>query len=143
MMPALLTLALTLAAGQTSSQRYAGTWIAEFEGTTFVRLELTPAKESLSGRIALGDVEFNADGNVRKAKAAPARFTPIFDIVMGDASFSFARKDGNDTDRFEMRWTGQDAELVFLISEEDRKELAATGVPVLKPFRLRKISSRQ
>jgi hypothetical protein len=34
-----LTLALALTAGQAGNQAFAGTWIAEFEGKTYVRVE--------------------------------------------------------------------------------------------------------
>lgn len=135
-----LMVALTLAPAQANAQRYAGTWIAEFEGTTFVRLELTPAGDTLTGRISLGNIEVNPEGAIRKATAVPAQMTPIFDIVVGDASLSFSRKESRDTDRFEMRRMGNDANLVLVPTEELRKELIAGGVPLPKPIRLRKIS---
>lgn len=52
---------------------------------------------------------------------------------------TFSRKDGSDTDRFELRLmdTGQ-AELQFLLSDADREDLSANGIPTPKPIRLMK-----
>jgi hypothetical protein len=134
-----LALALALTSGQKGNQAFAGTWIAEFEGKTFVRVELTADSGTVGGRISLGDIEVNADGEVRMATSAPAALTAIFDVVVRDSTLSFSRKDGADTDRFEMRLIGEQAELHFLPSDEDRSELAAAGVPVPKPIRLKRV----
>ena len=134
-----LTFALALTAGQAGNQAFAGTWIAEFEGKTFARLELTVDNGTVGGRISLGNIEVNPDGEVRMAESAPAALSAIFDVVVNRSTLSFTRKDGADTDHFEMRLVGEQAELRFLPSEEDRRELAAAGVPVPKPIRLKKV----
>ena len=134
-----LTFALALTAGQAGNQAFAGTWIAEFEGKTFARLELTVANDALGGKFAIGDIEVDADGAVRMAESVPATLSSIFDVVVNRSTLSFTRKDGADTDHFEMRLVGEQAELRFLPSEEDRRELAAAGVPVPKPIRLKKV----
>ena len=53
---------------------------------------------------------------------------------------SFSRKDGNDTDHFELRLVDNRAELLFIPSDADRAELAAMGVPVPKPIRLTRVA---
>lgn len=131
--------ALTLALGQASSQPYVGTWIAEFQGQTFVRVELSMINDRLAGRIGVGDIEVNAAGEVTKAASVPTRLSAISDVVVRDSILSFSRRDGNDTDQFKMNRVGEDAELLFLPSDEDRRELAAAGVPVPKPIRLRRL----
>ena len=134
-----LALAVAVTISQAGNQPFAGTWIAEFEGKTFVRIELSVANDAVRGRIGLGDIEVDADGEVRMAASAPADLTAIFDVAVRDSTLSFSRKDGADTDRFEMRIVGDQAELRLLLSDEDRSELAAAGVPVPKPIRLKKV----
>ena len=53
---------------------------------------------------------------------------------------SFARKDGDDTDRFEVIRIGEDLELRFIVTEEFRKELAAEGITAPKPVRLHRVA---
>ena len=75
------------------------------------------------------------------AKAAPPESTPILSPRLRDSTLSFSRKDGNDTENFEMRVIGDGAaELLFVPTEADRKELADQGIPMLKPFRLKKVA---
>ena len=128
-------------ASQAPGQTYAGTWIAEFTGTTYVRLELEGAADALRGSIGLGNVQVDAQGQVSKAEPAPRELTTIFDVTLRMTSIAFSRKNGNDTDHFEMRLVGNEAaELLFMLTDEDRKELAADGIPAPKPFRLKKVA---
>ena len=142
-MPAAMMMALmvgVLAAPQTT-EPYAGTWIAEFDGKIFVRLEMNVSANTLAGRIALGDIEVDSEGRVKAAKDAPDRLTPIFDIVVRDSRLSFSHKDGNDSDRFEMRLgTGEQAELQFVPDEDTLKELKEAGIPVPKPVALKRVA---
>ena len=58
---------------------------------------------------------------------------------MKGSTLTFFTKDVNDTDKFELRLLeNADADLQFLLNDEDRRELAASGVPVPKPIRLTK-----
>ena len=59
---------------------------------------------------------------------------------MRDAVVSFSHKDGNDTDRFEVRLIGGEAELRFILDEETLKELTDSGIPPPKPVRLKRLS---
>ena len=137
MMTALLA---GLAPAQTA-EPYAGTWLAEFGGKAFVRLELRSSGNTLAGRIALGNIEVDSDGRVKAANEAPDRLTPIFDVVVRDSGLTFSRKDGNDTDRFEMRVdTGDQAELQFLPDEATLKELAESGIAVPKPVATKRVA---
>jgi hypothetical protein len=121
-------------------QSYAGTWVADLKGTTYARLELEPADGTLRGRLALGNMQVDGQGQVIKAEAAPRELTPIFDVTLRITGLSFARKDVNDSDRFQMRLLDNEtAELLYIPSEEDRKELAAEGIAVPKPIRLRRL----
>ena len=71
--------------------------------------------------------------------AAPPNLTPILDATLKGSTVTFSIKEGNDTDQFELRLLeNADADLLILVNEEDRKELAADGVPSPKPIRLTK-----
>ncbi len=132
---------LALTVGQTDSQSYAGNWIAELAGTTYARLEVNVTNGTPGGRISLGDIQVDNRGEVASAKEAPPKFTPILAARLHDSTLSFSRKDGNDTEQFEMRLISDEAaELVFLPTEADLKELAEVGVPRPKPFRLKKVA---
>lgn len=136
----ILAVVLAVTVGQAGSQQFAGTWTAELAGRTYVRLELHMTNGTLGGSISLGDIEVDSAGDVRTAAAAPQKLTPVFDVVLRDATLSFSRKDGDDTDHFEMRLVGDQSELSFLPTEGDRRELAEIGVPVPKPIRMKRVS---
>ena len=126
---------LALTVVQTDSQPYAGRWIAELAGTTYARIEVNVTNGTLGGRISLGDIHMDDRGEVDSAKAAPPRSTPILSPRLRDSTLSFSRKDGNDTDQFEMRVISDEAaELVFVPTEADRKELAARAFPCRSRF---------
>jgi hypothetical protein len=125
------------ALGQTSPGGLAGHWAASLGGQTFVRLELHETNGAVSGRISLGDIHVNAHGDVDEVIAPARAFTPIFDVALHDGVLSFARKDGDDTDRFSLRLSAAGfAELTFSPSDEDRRQLAEAGIPIPKPIRL-------
>ena len=132
----MLAVIVALALGQAGSGSFAGTWVAELSGNTYVRLELRQEDGAVGGRIALGNIEVDAQGLVRTAGEAPRELTPLLSVVLRGSTLSFARKDGNDTDHFELTLIGNEAELLFLPSEADRKELAENGIAVPKPIKL-------
>jgi hypothetical protein len=134
-----MALATVLAAvlGQASPGALAGFWAASLGGQTFVRLELHETNGAVSGRISLGDIHVNAHGDVDQVIAPARAFTPIFAVALRDGALSFARKDGDDTDRFSLRPSAAGfAELTFSPSDEDRRQLAEAGIPIPKPIRL-------
>ncbi len=134
-----LIAAVVALAGQSSGAPIAGSWTAQFNGRTFVRLELKAANGTFNGGISLGNIEVDKQGALSRVGEAPRDLTPIFDVMQAASTVTFSRKDGTDTDRFELRIleTGR-AELQFLVNEGDLKELAATGIPAPKPFQLTK-----
>jgi hypothetical protein len=134
----LLSAALAFAFIQTS-QSFAGTWVAERAGTTFVRLELRTTSDVVEGKIALGTIEVDSKGEVTTVTAARKTLTPIFDVVVRGSTLSFSVKESNDVDRFELALAGDRAELRFLLSDADREELASSGVPAIKPVGLRRV----
>ena len=132
-MARMMVVLLLLFTNQGTSQRFAGTWMADHAGTTYVRLVLRGADDALSGTLSLGDVQVDDRGEVKTVTAVKSA-APVFDVRVNGEVLSLARKDGADTDRFEVRLTGADsAELMFSLSEADRQ---AAGVPSVRPFRL-------
>ena len=124
--------------GQTTTQPYVGTWTAATTGNIFVRVELTIANGALGGRIGLGDIQVNADGDVKTAGAI-RQMLPLFDVVLRGSTLSFASKDGGDTDHFEMELVdNQNARLRVLLSDDDIRQAATVGVPPPKPIPLTK-----
>ena len=141
-----LCMGLTLVAlstGQPASGPIAGAWTAAFEGRTFIRLDMKAVDGTFAGGISLGNFEVDQQGLVNRADAAPLTLTPISGVTMKGSTVAFVLKDGNDTDRFELRLLdGGDADLHFLLNDEDRRQLASSGVPVPKPIRLTRASQR-
>ena len=142
MLRTMLVVMLAFAGTQSSRQAYLGQWTAQFGGATYVRLQLTESNGTVGGRISLGNIELTPHGELRRAEEAPSTLAPLFDVVLRDTMLTFARKDVEDTDRFEMRLLkGNAAELTFVITDEFRRELAAEGLPIPKPFPLTRASS--
>jgi hypothetical protein len=132
-----LTIAITcLTAGQSGTGSVAGTWTAQFDGRTFVRLELTTTGATIAGALTIGDIEVNEQGALRQVGEMPAKLTPIFDVRQKGSTLTFSRKESTDIDRFELRLLndGKRAELVLVLTEADLKELAEEGVPKPKPI---------
>jgi hypothetical protein len=132
----LVAAGLVLAVAQTGAQQFAGTWTRALDGKTYVRLELRESAGMLSGRISLGRIHVDKDGVVDEVLEPATNFTPIFDVRLQNGVVSFARKDGDDIDRFEIRIVAGDVQLTFVPSAEDRAALAREGVPLPKPARL-------
>ena len=130
---------MAASAGQSGGASIAGSWTAEFQGRTFLRLELTTVNGTITGGISVGDIEVDGQGALRRVGEPLRDLTPIFDVTQRASAVTFSRKDGSDTDRFELRLleTGH-AELKFLLTDADREELAASGIPTPKPIRLTK-----
>lgn len=136
-MPRLL-IAGVLVFAQSGAATFAGTWTADLGGKAFVRLEIQETNGRVAGRISLADIHVNTEGVVDTVLTDARGFTPIFDIQLQDGMLSFARKDGDDIDRFELREVGGATELAFVPSAADRETLAREGVPLPKPIRLTK-----
>ena len=127
----------SLVMGQVAGDRIEGAWVAEFQGRTFVRLELESVAGATAGGLSIGNFEVDAQGEVARADDAPQNLSPIFDLTLRGSDLRFSRKDRNDTDQFVLHLLDSGrAELQMILNDEDREELAAIGLPVPKPIRL-------
>jgi hypothetical protein len=133
-MPA-LAIALAIMVGQPFSG-YGGDWTADYHGTTYVRLALTDTVGAQQGAMSIGEsIHVDARGNVDGVTEAPSNLTRMLDVRWNGAVLSFTVKNGDDTDRFELRLIDANTgELTPIIPEEQRQELAKEGIPLPKPF---------
>jgi hypothetical protein len=128
-----------LSAGQSGDRPITGSWTAQFQSRTFVRLELKTVNGMITGGISLGNFEVDGQGLVRRADEAPPVLTPILDVKRRASILTFSRRDGASTDRFEVRLLDDGGtELQFLLDHEDLSDLAASGTPTPKPIHLTK-----
>jgi len=128
-----------VAAGQSTEQSIAGTWTAQFEGRTYVRLQLSSVNGAVTGGITLGNLEVDKAGAVRRVGDPPPDLKPISQVAQRASIITFAVAGGDEPDRFEFKLieTGR-AELTLLLSDEDREDLKAEGIPIPRPIRLTK-----
>ena len=132
-----LVIALIAVSGQSGGTSVDGVWIAQFEGRTFLRLELKTVDGATTGGLGIGNIEVDKQGALRRVGELPRTLTSILDVTEQPSLVTFSRKDGSETDRFELHVLGAGrAELRILLSDEEREELAADGVPAPKPIAL-------
>ena len=134
----LVTLLFALAPvafGQAGTKMLVGSWTAQFEGTTFIRLELNAADGGITGGMSLGNIELDPQGAVRRAHPVPPGLKPIANATQRGSILAFVLDEGDEPDRFEFRLLeGGRAELHFLLNEDDREELAANGIAAFRPI---------
>ena len=113
---AVAVLLATVSAGQTAAPSIAGTWTAQFEGRTFVRLELKTTNGVYRGHAQPGR------RRSRRARCGPARERgaarshPHLRCPAARLHRGVSRKEGDDTGRFELRLVDTShAELLLLI----------------------------
>jgi hypothetical protein len=134
--------ATALLAIQSTPQQFAGTWTAALSGKTYARLELQASGGALGGRVCLGSMHLDRSGEVSEVLETACTFTPIFDVTLRDDVLRFARRDDDETDRFELRLVNGDALMTFIFTDTVRAELASQGIADPKPVRLTKIADR-
>jgi hypothetical protein len=121
-------------------QPFAGRWAADHDGRPVVRLDLRMNAGTLSGSIQLADIHVDTRGEVETVVSELSAASTIIDITSRSGALAFSRRDGNDIDRFEMRVIDdRAAELRFVPSDADRRELANNGIPIPKPIHLTRV----
>jgi hypothetical protein len=138
---ALLVAIATVSVAQTGGASITGSWTAQFEGRTFLTLELKAVDGTITGGMKVGNIEVDKQGALRRVGESPRDLSPIFDVTQRASTVTFFRKDTDDStpDRFELRLLEPGrAELQLLLSDALREELAADGIPAPKPIPLTK-----
>jgi hypothetical protein len=124
-------------------QPFAGRWAADHGGQPVVRLDLRMTAGILSGSIQLADIHLDARGEVETVLSGLSAASTLLDVTSRSGALAFSRRDGNDIDHFELRVIDdRAAELLFIPSEADRRELANAGnsIPIQKPIRLTRVT---
>jgi hypothetical protein len=138
---ALFVAIAAVSVAQSGGASITGSWTAQFEGRTFLTLELTAVDGTITGGMRVGNIDVDKQGALSRVGESPRDLRPIFDVTQRASTVTFSRKDTDDStpDRFELRLLEPGrAELHFLLSDADREELAASGIPALKPIPLTK-----
>jgi len=120
--------------------RYSGTWTADYNGTTYVRIVLSQVGDAPQGVMSIGKtVHVKPDGDIDLATEAPSTLTTMIDSYWNGAVLSFSVKDGDSVDRFELRMLDADTgELTPIFTERERQELANERIALPKSFRVTK-----
>src|SRR5690242_3438991 len=139
---AILAAVLVSAFAQSDAQPFTGTWTAALAGQTYARLELKVADGSIVGQIRLGAFHVGRDGTVEAVThtVQDSTPTPIFDVALRNGILSFARKDEDEIERFEMQLVDGGGKLTILLSPELRAELASQGISTMRPLTLKRVT---
>lgn len=122
-------------------QPFAGRWAADHDGRPVVRLDLRMNGGALSGAIQLADIHLDTRGEVETVMSELSAASTLIDITSRSSALAFSRRDGNDIDHFEMNVIDDHAaELRFIPSDADRRELADNGIAMPKPIRLMRVT---
>jgi hypothetical protein len=82
----------TVPASQSDSVTLAGSWTAEFDGQTFIRLEFRSVRGSLTGSLSMGDIEFSEPSRRRlgfpRSSMSRARLDGVMKARVNAASCS-------------------------------------------------------
>ena len=136
----LLLLLGLLGIAQSAIADMPGTWVADHRGTTFVRVELKAVNNTLAGAIGTGNLRVDDNGDVLEVTSVPTTLTPLYEVIVKGPSITFMRPEGADDEHFRFTVLGADqAELLFLPSEDLLEELKQAGIAVPKAIRLHKI----
>ena len=131
-----LFVAFSLANLQSPATQFDGAWVAEYRGTTHIRLTLRTTNGVTGGTISLGDMEVDESGAVKKVAEAPKAARTILDARRSGTALVLSFKDGESVEQLQVAVAGDGLELTFILSAEDRLEFAAEGIPIPKPIRL-------
>lgn len=122
------------------SSDFAGTWVADIQGTVFVRLELRDTNGSFDGTLATGNIKVGANGAVIDATMAPAMPTKLTKVRTAGGELRIERPEGSVMEDFGVRLVGADrAELTFYPPDEVLEQLKAEGIPLPQPIPLRRV----
>jgi len=119
-------------------EAYVGIWKAEYQGKTFALLKLKIENQKLNGTLSSGEINVDKDGEVNEVTEEANSETPISEIKRDGAALSFKVQNENDVDQYQLNLTGEDSAELKIVSPGPLPE----GVPVIKPFKMRKQSAK-
>jgi len=118
------------------AESFIGTWQGEFQGKTFIEIELTAQGNRLSGTVSPFTIELDKAGNLTKAERGDHGGWDVVEAALDQNGLTLKCKDREtgDIDRFQMR----------LIAEREAL-LSPMGAPAPpagpQPFKLHKVSA--
>jgi hypothetical protein len=117
-----------------------GNWTASFQGTTYLRLAFTDGATTPEGTMSIGQrIHVDDQGNIDSVTEASSTPIRMFDVLWNNGALSFGINDGPDVDRFEFRLIDANhAELRLILSAEEQRQVAASEIPLPRPFQLMK-----
>jgi hypothetical protein len=123
---AILLSAIALLAQNASTEKFAGTWEARFDGTVFCVLKIQSAGK-LTGSMTGVDIGVDNDGNLNSAQAEDQEFPILKPAIENDTlTFEWSDDPNEPPLKFEMKLTGnQQAQLRFVTTPDNVK---------IKPF---------
>jgi hypothetical protein len=123
---AILLSAIALLAQNASTEKFAGTWEARFDGTVFCVLKIQSAGK-LTGSMTGVDIGVDNDGNLNSAQAEDQEFPILKPAIENDTlTFEWTDDPNEPPLKFEMKLTGnQQAQLRFVTTPDNVK---------IKPF---------
>jgi hypothetical protein len=135
-------LMLVVPSSQSRGQDYVGSWVAELNGTPFISLDIQMANGRLAGHISYTDMHVDDKGVVDRTGPMHEP-KPVNDAAVVGSGLRFTSPDDDDTNHYEMRLIdATTAELQLVLTDAEKQELAADGVHLPVPFRLKRVSRR-
>jgi hypothetical protein len=137
-MPVLICLLmLAPSISQSRVQDYVGSWVAEFNGSPFISLNLQMANGTMTGHISYSDMHVDDKGVVDRTGPMHEP-KPVIDVAVVGSALTFTNKDDDDTNHYEMRLVdATTAELRLVLTDAEKEEIAADGIHLPAPIRLK------
>ena len=124
---------------QSRGQDYVGSWVAEFNGMPFISLDLQMANDKWTGHISYTDMHVDDKGVVDRTGPMHEP-KPVNDVAVVGSGLTFTSPDDDDTNHYEMRLIdATTAELKMVFTDAEKQELAADGIPLPVPIRLKRV----
>ncbi len=120
-----------------SAESFVGTWQAEFQGKTFVVVELTTQGHKLAGTVSPFTIELDKAGNLTKAERGDHGGWDVVEAALDQNGLALKCEDREtgDIDRFQMRLIGGKEALL--------SPLGAPAPPAgPQPFKLRRVPAQ-
>ena len=132
-------LMLAPSVSQSRAQDYVGSWVAEFNGTPFISLDLQTANDKLTGHISYSDMHVDDKGVVDRTGPIHEP-KPVNDVAVVGSHLTFTSPDDDDTNHYELRLIdATTADLQLVLTDAEKQELAADGIHLPVPFRLKRV----
>ena len=117
-------------------QQFVGTWHAQFNGKTFLTINLEKQQGKLTGTVSHADIQVGKDGELTSAEEHEGS-NPIVEAKLTGGTLLITTKEetSQDTIQCEMKLTGTD--------QAELRVLAPPDVPTPRPWKLERAKAGQ